>query len=116
MKTILILAGFAVLLTFAVILVASLFLTAPPVSAESIPNAHIVLPDLQQDGSFQEGWNKFWQEFKVWLEQLAQLFAQMPLLGPLIAEILRFIGASNIWLCGALIFIAVFVGGFLIRR
>lgn len=116
MKTLLILAGSAVLLTIAIILVVSLFLTTQPVSAESIPDAPIVLPDLQQDGSFQDGWNRFWQEFKVWLEQLAQVFAHMPLLGPLIAEILRFIGASNVWLCGALIFIAILVGGVLIRR
>ncbi len=115
MKTVLILAGSAIVLTFAIILVASL-LTAQPVSAESIPNAPVVLPDLQQDGSFQDGWNRFWQEFKVWLEQLAQLFAQMPLLGPLIAEILRFIGASNVWLCGALIFLSILIGAFLIRR
>ena len=116
MKTILILAGFAVLLTFAVILVASFLLTTSPVSAESNPNAPIVLPDLQQGGSFQDGWDRFWQEFKVWLEQLAEVFAKMPLLGPLVAEILRFIGASNVWLCGALIFLAVFVAGFIIRR
>ncbi len=115
MKTVLILAGSAIVLTFAIILVASL-LTAQPVSAESIPNAPVVLPDLQQDGSFQDGWNRFWQEFKVWLEQLAQLFAQMPLLGPLVAEILRFIGASNVWLCGALIFLSILIGAFLIRR
>ncbi len=116
MKTLLTRAGSAVLLTVAIILVASLFLTTPPVSAESIPNAPIVLPDLQQDGSFQDGWNRFWQEFKVWLEQLAQLFAHMPLLGPLIAEILKFIGTANVWLCGALIFLSIIIGAFLIRR
>lgn len=116
MKTILILAGSAVLLTCAIILVASFLLATPPASAESNPNAPVILPGLQQDGSFQDGWNRFWQEFKVWLEQLAEVFAKMPLLGPLVAEILRFIGASNVWLCGALIFISIIVGGFLIRR
>jgi len=116
MKTVLSVTGSAVLLTIAIILVASYFTSPPPVLAESNPLVTVASPDLQQGGSAQEGWDAFWAQFKVWLAQLAEVFAQMPLVGPLLAAIFNFIGATNVWFCGAALFIMFLLGAFAIRR
>ncbi len=110
------LAGVVALLVLAIILVAS-FLVAPiSVSAESIPRATVALPEIQQDGSTQSAWDEFWAQFKKWFEDLAEVFAQMPLLGPLIAGLLKFVGAANVWFCGAIIFGLMILGIYAVRR
>ncbi len=110
------LRGFATLLVFAIILVASFLVTPISVSAESIPRATVALPEIQQDGSTQGAWDEFWAQFKKWFEQLAEVFAQMPFLGPLIAEFLKFVGAANVWFCGAVIFGLMILGIYAVRR
>lgn len=102
-------------LVFAIVLVASFLLTPTSVSAEFIPPTAVAVPGLQQGGSGQGAWDEFWAEFKKWFEELALVFAQMPLLGPLIAEILKFIGATNVWFCGAVIFGLMVLGILAVR-
>ena len=63
-----------------------------------------------------EGWDAFWAAFKKWFEDLAEVFAQMPLLGHLIAEFLKFVGAANVWFCGAIIFGLMILGIYAVRR
>jgi hypothetical protein len=99
-----------------IILLVNLLLVPQPVSAESNPHATFAPLELQQSGSLQEGWDAFWAQFKVWLAQLAEVFAQMPLVGPLLAAIFNFIGATNVWFCGALLFLMFLLGAFAIRR
>lgn len=106
----------AILLTVVIILVASYFTAPQAVFAESTPHITVASPDMQQGGSAQEGWDAFWAQFKVWLVDLALVFAQMPLVGPPLAGLLNFIGETNVWFCGAGLFIVFLLGAFAIRR
>jgi hypothetical protein len=109
-------SGVVALLVLAIILVAG-FLVAPiSVSAETIPHASAALPEIQQDGSPQGAWDEFWAAFKKWFEELAKVFAEMPLLGPLVSEIFKFIGAAIVWFCGAVIFLMMLLGIYAVRR
>jgi hypothetical protein len=103
------------LLVFSIILIVSFLIMPLPAWAGSSPSAEAVLPELQSH-SAQGAWDEFWAAFKKWFEQLAEVFAQMPLLGPVLAEVLKFIGASNVWFCGAVIFVLVLLGVYAVRR
>lgn len=105
-----------VIIVLVIVFGASRFTMPPPVSTNSIPPVTVTSPVVLQDGPAREGWDAFWAQFKVWLEELALVFAQMPLIGPLLASILNFIGATNVWFCGAVLFILVLLGAFAIRR
>lgn len=98
----------AALLT--IMLVASFFFTAQPIAAESNPATSVTAPALQQGGPTQNNWDAFWVAFKAWFEQLALVFAEMPVVGPVLAAVLNFIGATNVWFCGAVIFIIFILG------
>lgn len=116
MKIFLHTSSYAILLTVVIILVASYLAAPQPVFANSIPQVTVAAPEMQQGGATQEGWDAFWAQFKVWLADLALVFAQMPLIGPPLAGLLNFIGATNVWFCGAGLFILFLLGLFAIRR
>ncbi len=105
----------AALLVIEFVLIASLLAMPLPASAGSIPGPAAVLPELQRNPA-QSPWDDFWAAFKKWFEQLAEVFAQMPLFGPVLAEILKFVGAANVWFCGAVIFLTMLLGIYAVRR
>lgn len=92
------------------IVVASVFLTPIPVAAESTPSQSISPLPLQQGGSDPDEWERLWEQIKSWLEQLALLFAQAPLIGSFIGEILKAIGGANWWCVGAVIVLLILAG------
>lgn len=107
--------SFIALSILPIILITVLSLTIQPVLAESNPPEAATQYDLDQGGDpIQEAWDAFWAQFKVWLEQLALVFAEMPILGSVLAQIFRFIGAANVWFCGAVLFIIFLLG--ILRR
>jgi hypothetical protein len=108
--------GSVLLLSMAIVLISGFCLPAQPVSAGSEPQAVVMSPSLQQGGVVPEWWDAFWAQFKVWLAQLADVFAQMPVVGPVLAAIINMVGASNVWICGAVIFVLFLLGALAIRR
>lgn len=82
------------------------------VSAEALPPQTVATVPLDQGGTtLSEEWAKFVEQTRIWLEQLALLFAQAPLIGLIIAEVLKIIGQPYWWCVGAVI-VGLLMGGF----